>query len=50
MNRCPCTAKDECGELERLVTQLAEAGQLPPFPLDEGSLVAAMEASIIQNW
>ncbi|KAL4427804.1 hypothetical protein ABPG75_001893 [Micractinium tetrahymenae] len=50
MNRCPCTAKDECGELERLVTALAAAGKLPPFPVDEGSLAAATAASSIQNW
>lgn len=50
MNRCPCTAKDECGELERLVTQLAAAGQLPPFPVQEDSLAAAIEASSIESW
>ncbi len=50
MNRCPCTAKDECGELERLVTELAAAGQLPPFPVQEGSLEAATGGSSISNW
>jgi hypothetical protein len=33
-HRCPCADKDECGDLEQLVKELAKQGKMPPFPYE----------------
>lgn len=34
MHRCHCSKPEVCGELEKLVTQLAAEGKMPPFGAD----------------